>query len=86
MYLLFFQVLVSPSYTPNQVADVMEGIMNTQVHVKFNSKSVKESQIAIENYGEGLTRKSWIIHWQVNMTQSREQAPVDGKIPSPRQD
>ncbi|KAJ7336610.1 Mediator of RNA polymerase II transcription subunit 24 [Desmophyllum pertusum] len=25
-----FQVLVSPSYTPNQVADVMEGIMNTQ--------------------------------------------------------
>ncbi|KAL9983787.1 hypothetical protein ACROYT_G006017 [Oculina patagonica] len=25
-----FQVLVSPSYTPNQVADVMDGIMHTQ--------------------------------------------------------
>jgi len=27
-----FQVLVSPSYTPNQVADVMDCIMHNQVH------------------------------------------------------
>ena len=35
-----FQVLVSPSFTPDQVADVMDSIMHTQV----NSMSTRLTQ------------------------------------------
>lgn len=37
-----FQVLVSPSYTPNQVADVMDCIMHTQVHnIELSQSALK---------------------------------------------